>query len=818
MYAPSHFEANELDTPKYMANCEFPASCREYWKQHFGFIMAHTGRPVVIGETGGRNAGHGSKEWQDDLLDWAISSKIGVIYFALASSSPASLRIRDQPHPHPAQPATSPVSAIAPPPHPPKRCASPLAVSLTRRAFSSCSQNPNSKDAGGLLLDDWTTPDAGKLQLLSGVPSTSLASVVEEGDLHTSATRPSSVVTRAVGGSGGGGCQWDGHVVDLAPDSCFSLKGPEECGRSFSTAKGPQTRRSFPVLCQWVDMLGCTGKETAPCPPAPPPASAVATPHPPPAASPTASLTHPPVAARLPAALLLRAIPRPPPAASPVPSRAMKPLGAPPPPTPEAMKPLVVPSPPAPELTPLLHAQHPTHTSKDKRPPFPPSPSRLTSPSPPFENSARQTAAFASTVGLLLIVLLLCLLLYVGRIISRVWKRPNRWEAIQLALAHECVSCHSSLRNILSSRAQGGAFAKVSTMDDGDFCDSGALMGESGGGGNFGEAESEAGLLCGNGSAVDEDAAIGASPAALPKLAAAPFEPSRASKISRPGRPRKPPDATQSIIPTPEATTGTAVARQSPGASLASDESRSSNGEASSAVASFAIKPPPPPQQPAATTAVGIKPSPPPRQPAATTAVGIKPSPPPRQPAATTAVGSLPVEEVEESILVVQVIVPTSLAAGGEDDDESAGALAGELEVEIDHIRTMLELRTAVRKALSDSPLASAMPQREPPNLWFRHGSQPSRLANLSTDLETVLSADRVWLAPSHRSIPKRHEAPHEYAQRSMTMRSQMFNSTLPGASVASGPGAGARKSGGPSSSPRQPVHRTTRNDWVAWD
>jgi len=369
-------------------------------------------------------------------------------------------------------------------------------------------------------------------------------------------------------------------------------------------------------------------------------------------------------------------------------------------------------------------------------------------------------------------VLLLCLLLHVGRIISRVWKRPNRWEAIQLALAHECVSCHSSLRNILSSRAQGGAFAKVSTMDDGDFCDSGALMGE-----------------------------FGVSPAALPKLAAAPFEPSRASRISRPGRPRKPADATQSIIPTPEATTGTAVARQSPGASLASDESRSSNGEASSAVASFAIKPPPPPQQPAATTAVGIK-----------------PLPPPRQPAATTAVGSLPVEEVEESILVVQVVVPTSLAAGGEDDDESAGALAGELEVEIDHIRTMLELRTAVRKALSDSPLASAMPQREPPNLWFRHGSQPSRLANLSTDLETVLSADRVWLAPSHRSIPKRHEAPHEYAQRSMTMRSQMFNSTLPGASVASGPGAGARKSGGTSSSPRQPVHRTTRNDWVAWD
>ena len=44
--------------------------------------------------------------------------------------------------------------------------------------------NPGSKDTGGLLGEDWTTPNLAKLRLLSNVPSTNvLALVIREAPL-----------------------------------------------------------------------------------------------------------------------------------------------------------------------------------------------------------------------------------------------------------------------------------------------------------------------------------------------------------------------------------------------------------------------------------------------------------------------------------------------------------------------------------------------------------------------------------------------------------------------------------------------------------
>ena len=75
---------------------------------------------MIIGETGGHFRGR-DHEWQQEMVRWSIEKGFGLIYFAL---------------------------------------------------------NPNTHETGGILLDDWTTPDEKKLELLSAIPSTPVSTIV----------------------------------------------------------------------------------------------------------------------------------------------------------------------------------------------------------------------------------------------------------------------------------------------------------------------------------------------------------------------------------------------------------------------------------------------------------------------------------------------------------------------------------------------------------------------------------------------------------------------------------------------------------------
>ena len=98
----------------YFSDARFPANMEAVWEAHFAFVQRSTGQPIVIGEIGGTYVGL-DRQWQD----WAISQVkkrgMGIFYFCL---------------------------------------------------------NPDSKDTGGLLLDDWTTVNAAKIELLSSLAST----------------------------------------------------------------------------------------------------------------------------------------------------------------------------------------------------------------------------------------------------------------------------------------------------------------------------------------------------------------------------------------------------------------------------------------------------------------------------------------------------------------------------------------------------------------------------------------------------------------------------------------------------------------------
>lgn len=97
----------------------------EQWERHFGHLRdSPTSTPIVIGELGGRYEEEAEREWQRWALEYAAERGFGVFYFGL---------------------------------------------------------NPNSDDTGGLLNDDWTTPNGEKLEILRSLPSTDICSVDPEG-------------------------------------------------------------------------------------------------------------------------------------------------------------------------------------------------------------------------------------------------------------------------------------------------------------------------------------------------------------------------------------------------------------------------------------------------------------------------------------------------------------------------------------------------------------------------------------------------------------------------------------------------------------
>ena len=97
----------------------------EQWERHFGHLRdGPTSTPIVIGELGGRYEEAAEREWQRWALHYAAERGFGVFYFGL---------------------------------------------------------NPNSDDTGGLLSDDWTTPNSEKLAVLRLLPSTDICTVDPEG-------------------------------------------------------------------------------------------------------------------------------------------------------------------------------------------------------------------------------------------------------------------------------------------------------------------------------------------------------------------------------------------------------------------------------------------------------------------------------------------------------------------------------------------------------------------------------------------------------------------------------------------------------------
>ena len=116
VYGPG--DADEDHHMPYFDDKRFPANMEAIWERHFGYLSAR-GLTVVVGEWGGvysRNLK--DKLWQDRFADYLRTKGWGSFYWCL---------------------------------------------------------NPNSQDTGGLLTDSWTTPEAGKLQMLSRLTSTAAA-------------------------------------------------------------------------------------------------------------------------------------------------------------------------------------------------------------------------------------------------------------------------------------------------------------------------------------------------------------------------------------------------------------------------------------------------------------------------------------------------------------------------------------------------------------------------------------------------------------------------------------------------------------------
>ena len=111
-YGPSVYEQY------YFSDANFPNNMAQIWTERFEFLRTATGSPVVIGEMGGHYVGK-DKTWQDWAAAFMRQKQIGIFYFTLLVGAGAS-----------------------------------------------------NDDTGGLLKEDWTTPEAEKLKMLSTIPST----------------------------------------------------------------------------------------------------------------------------------------------------------------------------------------------------------------------------------------------------------------------------------------------------------------------------------------------------------------------------------------------------------------------------------------------------------------------------------------------------------------------------------------------------------------------------------------------------------------------------------------------------------------------
>jgi len=109
VYSPHVYGPNVYQHP-YFNDPSFPNNMKAIWDDHFGYIRDMQGPAVVLGEWGGALSGKNGV-WMNALVDYLLQKDM-----------------TDQ--------------------------------------FFWC-LNPNSGDTGGLVLDDWITPDQGKLNLLA---------------------------------------------------------------------------------------------------------------------------------------------------------------------------------------------------------------------------------------------------------------------------------------------------------------------------------------------------------------------------------------------------------------------------------------------------------------------------------------------------------------------------------------------------------------------------------------------------------------------------------------------------------------------------
>eukprot|EP01112_Ceratiomyxa_fruticulosa_P009012 TRINITY_DN2345_c0_g4_i2.p1 TRINITY_DN2345_c0_g4~~TRINITY_DN2345_c0_g4_i2.p1 ORF type:complete len:297 (-),score=59.91 TRINITY_DN2345_c0_g4_i2:89-979(-) len=108
VYSP-HVYGPSVSAQPYFTDPSFPKNMPDIWQAHFGYVPQKTGQAIVVGEWGGFMQGN-DQVWLEAFVSW-------------------------------------------------------LGSKGTTDTFFWC-LNPDSGDTGGLLLNDWKTPETAKLQLL----------------------------------------------------------------------------------------------------------------------------------------------------------------------------------------------------------------------------------------------------------------------------------------------------------------------------------------------------------------------------------------------------------------------------------------------------------------------------------------------------------------------------------------------------------------------------------------------------------------------------------------------------------------------------
>ncbi|GAB9475162.1 Cellulase-8, endo-1,4-beta-glucanase [Globisporangium polare] len=110
VYSPHVYGPDVADQP-YFHDSQFPKNMASVWDAHFGFVRTEgIGPPLIIGEWGGKYRSEADRKWQNEFAEYLRARAIDAIYWCV---------------------------------------------------------NPNSGDTEGLLENDWRTPNADKLRLLS---------------------------------------------------------------------------------------------------------------------------------------------------------------------------------------------------------------------------------------------------------------------------------------------------------------------------------------------------------------------------------------------------------------------------------------------------------------------------------------------------------------------------------------------------------------------------------------------------------------------------------------------------------------------------